>query len=157
MDNNLLPKIYRISISFLFLSLCTYGQLTISEMMSVYKMNLDQFETFSLKKGYTFHRIETDENKNITAVSYRKGTGFDTKYMRMYTVISNLGLTVDTQTSDEKDILRLKNSLVEQGFKLTTAREFEGKYYREYSKDKWLLQIFTKSGDYEISLSKIVY
>lgn len=155
MYNNQIINKLSLTTVLLIISLSTYCQLSINEMISVYKMNLDQFENFSLKKGYSFHRIETDGNKNITAVSYRMGSGYNTKYIRLYTAISNLGLNVDTQTSDEKDILRIKNGLAEHGFSLINSREFEGKYFREYSKDKWLLQIFTRNGDYEISLSKI--
>jgi hypothetical protein len=143
-----------------FLTIVTaksYSQLTLSEMISVYKMNSDQFESFALTKGYKFSGIKDDEC--CFSVSYVKGNGVKTKYIELYTRFFNHGINVTFQTAIESELLSIKNQTIKSGFKLASTENFDGSFRRTYKKDNWVLTIYSGLDDdnqsfYEINLRK---
>jgi hypothetical protein len=133
-----------------------YSQISLTEMIAVYKMNFDQFETFSLKKGFHFSKMEDEEN--FTSVSYTKGQGVGTKYIQLYTKFFADGKNVTLQTSVENDYLSIKEQASKMGFKLIETENYKGSLRKVYKKDSWKITAYStadESGtDYEISLRK---
>jgi len=137
------------------ISSLSFCQTNISEMMKVYTMNFDQFETFALNKGYKFKDI-LDTNDQLE-VSYVKGLGSNTKYIKLDLRSFGFGNRVTYQTASSAEFAKFKNEFINIGFKLVETTNFNGALEKEYILRNWKLKIYSGKDDYqyfEINLYK---
>jgi hypothetical protein len=135
----------------------SFSQITINDMIAVYKMDLDQFETFVLKRGYEFSSLKDDDQ--VFGSTYVKGFEGNTKYITLFTRYFSDGKCVTIQTSKEDEFLKFKEQLKIYGYKLVSTKNIEGRLYKSYKNTIWNLDVFSiNDGDgitgYEISLTK---
>lgn len=136
-------------------SFFSFSQITPTEMMKIYKMDMDQFETYSLNKGYEFSN--TKDNENLFGVTYTKGLGTNTKYLTLYTRHFVDGIMVRYQTSNNNEFASFKNALKVNGFKLVDTHTFDGNIVKKYILKEWVIEIYSGVDDYvyfEINLFK---
>lgn len=132
------------------------GQLTVSDMIKVYNMDLDQFETYAIMKGYEFHSI--DKTDDFFGHVYLKGKGQNTKYIELYTKWFSYGKKSGYQTSNSTELINFKNDLKNKGFILIDTYDFKGRAVKTYKLKNWQLSIFTSNESdesrYEIALEQ---
>ena len=90
--------------------------MTVSEIMRVYKMDTDRFETYSLGKGYEFFELLKDDGNN--GFRYTKGEGKNAKYIGLFSNLFDLGAAVSYQSSNTQEFIGIKNELKKYNFKL---------------------------------------
>ncbi len=123
-----------------------YSQITIKEMMNIHSMDMDHFETFAIKKGFTFDVIKEDEN--IFGSCYVKGKGTNTQYIELDSHFYNEGIRVKYQIHNTTTFLSIKNELNALGFKLIKTETFDGSISKTYSNNKWKITVYSgKDGD----------
>lgn len=135
---------YLYSIFFICLSYFSYGQMTLVDLMKIYKMDMDHFETYALSKGYNLSRF--DRNDNVDGVVYVKGTGKETRHLTLYESWFTDGPSVDFQTRNSNELLNIKNQLNSLGFKIFDSyfmSDGSGTQVKKYRNNKYELQIFT--------------
>lgn len=138
----------------------SFSQMTLNELIKVYNMDMDQFETYAIAKGYEFNKFKKDENVNGTI--YAKGVGKQTKYLAFYDLYFSDGKNVNFQTGNPSEMINIKNQLKSFGFKLSESYFNEnGTQTRLYKKGKFELGIYTTPPNdeydfvwYEISYKK---
>jgi hypothetical protein len=147
---------YILSIILIYSTHFTFGQLTVSEMMKVYNMDFDQFETYAIMKGYEFQSIAKEDN--FFGHVYVKGKGQNTKYIELYSKWFSYGKKVGYQTSNSTEFINFKNELKNKGFILIETEDFKGSIEKIYELNNWKLSIYTINNNdgvgYEISLKK---
>ena len=151
---------YFITLSLLCVTIFSFGQMSLSEIIKVNKMDMDQFETYAISKGYEFHKFQKDENYN--GQSYVKGTGKSTKYLTLYDSYFSYGTNVTYQTSSSTELLNIKNQLKSLGFNFFNSGTSGESQYKEYKNSKYELSIYTIPPDeeddavkYEINLHNL--
>ncbi|MFM7671613.1 MAG: hypothetical protein ACKO6Q_03330 [Bacteroidota bacterium] len=145
---------------FFFIALLISGsnsqaQLSLNEMFAVNKMDLDQFESFALRKGYSFNKIVEDENRY--GLLFDKGVGVNTKFIKLYTRFYSHGKAVNMQTYNTPEYLTFKGQLNAKAFKHISSDDFEGSLAKKYAKGNWEILIYSGKDDdgdtyYEIQL-----
>ena len=90
--------------------------MTVSEMMRVFNMDMDQFETYAINKGYKFNQVHSSQNFN--GVSYAKGNGDNQRIMTLYDKYFSLGIDVSYQTPNSNEFLKIKTEMKNLGFVL---------------------------------------
>lgn len=132
------------------------AQMSINEMKAILKMDLDTFETYTLKKGYGFSDIKDDEYSY--GVTYVKGTGYSTKYITLYQKYFDEYKHLTYQTEIKSEYLLIKKQLLESGFKLFSEENFKGsivKKYKNTTHTVTLINGINRGYDtYEISIGK---
>jgi hypothetical protein len=127
--------------------------MTVSDLLKVYDMDMDKFESYSLEKGFSFYKIL--DNENYKGQVYEKGTGNNTKYLSLFTKYFNEDKHVSYQTSNPNEILNIKNQFKTSGFSLFNEKTIEGRPIREYiNHNKYMITIIPSTQFYEIELSK---
>jgi hypothetical protein len=154
---------YIFSIFLVSMSYFSYGQITVSEMMRVYEMDYDQFETFALSKNFELDKVKKDEN--IDGYVYIKNRGLYPNYLEFDIYDRNYGKMVSFQTSINSEFLSLKIQLENLGFKLVNSNlplivGNESSFARLYKNAKWKIYIsHAKLNDincYRVDLQKIL-
>jgi hypothetical protein len=97
--------------------------MTVSEIMKIYKMDADQFETYAIRNDFEFDEMKDDSSYH--GYKYSKGTEKQTKYLQLFDNFNNYGVYVLYQTSDDKEYLNFKNQLKEFGFKFNKIDSFK--------------------------------
>ena len=143
---------YFVTIIFIYLTTSVYSQISINEMMKIYEMNMDQFETFSLGKGY--HFVEARESGFV----YGKDFG---KYISKHFGDNKY---VHQQTSNVNEYLKFKNQIQNIGFVFKESKSFEktskkGVLYKSltknYIKGKWQIILSSvENGQFDIILNQ---
>lgn len=128
-------------------------------------MNFDQFESHALARGYELEEVEDKEKVN--GVTYSKGTGKESRYLSLYSLFYESGITVIYQTSNTNEYINFKNQLSSFGFKFYKKDSFtpDDKNYtsqvNEYRNNIYEIQIYSipphdgQLVKYEISLSRL--
>jgi hypothetical protein len=143
---------YIFSLLMIFSSYLSFGQMTVSDMVKINSMDMDELESYSLGKGFTFHRIE--DNVNYKGHVYTKGKGDDTKYLTLYSEYFDKGKYVSYQTSNSNELLKIKNQMKNIGFVLYNEKTFEGALVKDYKNNKYNLRLISEKNFFTISLSK---
>jgi hypothetical protein len=117
-------------------------------------MDMDQFESYALGKGYNFHRIDNDEDENVFGHIYSKGIKKETKYLKLYKHFYSDGVTVIYQTSNSNEFLNFKNQLKPLGFVLKSEKTFEETPFKIYRNSIYEIRISTNPDNFEIGLNK---
>jgi len=90
--------------------------MTVSEMLKVYNMNMDQFKSYALKKGYTMPNTVTDEEH--TSTSYQIGKGDKSNVLQYTFEYNNSNNLLSYYTSDINEIYSIKKQLKLLSFSL---------------------------------------
>jgi len=144
---------YILFIFFICSSYFSFGQMTVSEMMKIYKMDMDQFETYALSKGYKFNELVNDENSY--GHEYIKGYSENTKYLTLYSSFFSRGINVNYQTSNTNEYLNFKNQLKNLGFVLHSEETFKDEPVKVYRNKTYEIRIYIMKNEiYEIGLFK---
>jgi hypothetical protein len=146
----------------LLISTICNAQITLNEMKSIIKMDIDNFETFAMNKGFLFSNF-CDDKFDDECVNYTKGVGEKTKYITLYTKYNNIyKKKVTYQTSIENEYLLFKKQMKEQGFSLFDKAEWQekGVLFKYYKNKNYKLTLAIgkneiNSVDYEITLEFI--
>ena len=153
----------KIILALLISTLCN-AQITLIDMKTIIKMDYDSFETFAMKKGFSFSNIQSDEQKKpYESVTYTKGLGKNTKYITLYSKFIDFNKrSVIYQTNNETEYLLIKNQMKEQGFVLFDTEHFQerGVLFKTYKNKNYTLILGTGKNEintvtYEISLEII--
>lgn len=142
-----------------FISTINYAQITLNDMKTIIKMDFDSFETFAMKRGFSYQEIE--ETDALEKVVYMKGRGEKTKYITLYKKYFDFNKkNVVYQTDNQNEYLLFKKQLKEQGFSLFDTYQFEekGVLFKKYRDKKYELTLATGKNEtntvtYEISLN----
>lgn len=131
---------YIFSLLLVFSFNISFGQMTVSEMIKIYGMDLDEFETFALGKGFELHEIKNDEK--INGVVYIKNRGLYPYYLELDLLNVYHGKLVSFQTSINSEFVSIKNQLKILGFKLFNDEnsfidEKQSMIVRSYKNIKW--------------------
>jgi hypothetical protein len=143
---------YIFSLMLVCSSFLSFGQMTVSDMFKINSMDMDELESYSLGKGFTFNRIE--DNENYKGHVYTKGKGDDTKYLTLYTEYFHKGKHVSYQTSNSDELLKIKNQMKNFGFVLYNEKTFEGALVKDYKNDKYNIRLISEKDFFTIGLSK---
>jgi hypothetical protein len=144
---------YIFSLMLVCSSYLSFGQMTVSEMMKVYNMDLDKFETYAITKGYQFDEVDGDKNEAGVVISntfghiYKKGKGKETKYITLYTTFFDDGKSLQYQTSNSNEYLKIKNQLIAMRFILESTDSFNGSVRKIYNLNRWNFSIFTSKSE----------
>lgn len=124
-----------------------FGQMTINEIIKVYKLNMDQFEEYAVEKGYEFNKY--DRNDDYNGVGYAKGVGKQTKYLTFYDSWFSYGKNINYQISNQNEVFSLKKQLKETGFKLNDTYFMEDKTTKveKFRNAKFELSTYTMPPD----------
>jgi hypothetical protein len=133
---------YIFSLLLVCLSYFSFGQMTVSEMMRVCNMDMDQFETYAIAKGYELQNFEKDENVN--GMSFAKGVDKQSKWLTFYDNYFGRDSHLNYQTANSSEMLGIKTQLIKLGFKLTESYfDKENLQVKVYRKNKFQLKIIT--------------
>lgn len=146
-----------------YLALC---QIDLKDILQVYKMDFDKFETFCLQKGFEFSSTVKEDCCN--GVVFTKGTGINTKYITLYNIYFNVGISVSFQTSIPNEYLNIKSQLTNYGYSLVSTDSFtpsngNTSQVKKYRKGDMEINIHTipprgaEGQKFEINLQKFRY
>ena len=161
---------YIFSLFLVFSFNLSFGQMSVSEMMKVYDMDMDQFETYALQRGFKFYEI-IDKNR-VHGYSYSKGYNKQTKYLTFYDTFYDDGVVLIYQTAEINEYLNFKKQMNSYGFRLYENSSFKSSksdkldQFKLYRNKNYEIQIFTipehydsnglfQNVKYEISINKI--
>lgn len=116
---------YIFSIILVFSFNLSFSQMTVSEMIRVYNMDMDQFETYAISKGYDLSEFQQD--KDFDGVKYGIGLGKETRHLSLFDEYYLNGKTVEFQTRIPNELLNIKTQLKNFGFKLYKSYLFNKK------------------------------
>ena len=131
----------------LFIPLVSYGQISISDLIKVGKMDLESFEIYALEKGFRFNKIENDEEDNLYGLGMKKPDGQRTEYLTNYQkYYGDAARAVNYQGPIQEKLVSIYKELKSLGFEMYDMSEYEndGKTY--------FLKEYIKNGGEEITI-----
>ncbi len=144
----------------LFLISTSIGQtFTLSELIKMPKMDMDNFDTYVTAKGFVFVRdINLEEAKGVTyALNLNRNDKRNAdKFIKWYSKYFSNRYAINYQSNDKNEYIKFKSQISILGFKFIKTDiiidEFGLKNnYFKYRKGKEEISIFTSSEDFEIS------
>jgi hypothetical protein len=127
-----MKKIILFSI-YTFFTIQSFGQIKVTTLMNILKMNYNQFENYSLENGWTLDKVEN--SKNYEGVVYTKGSGSKKEFITLYKKYFNEGNHVEFQTSNKEHYILFKNEIIKNGFKLKKTETKENIIRYTYTKN----------------------
>lgn len=142
-----------------FLAITSFGQsFSMSELIRMSTMNVDNFDTYVTSKGYVFHK-SIDEPRR-TYVGYAFNLDYDnstaSNFIKLYQKYYEYRYSISYQTIDKKEYTNIKNQLKALGFKLKDTSVFKSKDGTVsnnfvYRKGKAEIEIYSSYDSYEIN------
>ena len=136
-------------------------------MMNLIKMNFDQFEDYTLKNNWVFHKI--NNSKEVNGVCYVRKSISDTEFLTLYTKYFNEDKHITYQLYDKNSYISLKNQIKLNGFKLLNTEMINNNMKYNYWKKinnlvSYKISIYQIPpdlinkiyGSWEINLSQII-
>jgi hypothetical protein len=149
------------------ISFNSYSQLKLSTMMNIIKMNIDQFEDYTLNNNWVFHKI--NNSKELNGICYVRKSINDKEFLTLYTKYFDEDRHLTYQLYNKNSYINLKNQIKLYGFKLqnTEIKNTSVKYnywkkinnYLSYKISIYQIQPDLKNkiyGSWEINLSQIL-
>tara|TARA_A100001035_G_scaffold277331_1_gene273957 strand:- start:3485 stop:3949 length:465 start_codon:yes stop_codon:yes gene_type:complete len=116
----------------LFIPLVSFGQISISDLIKVGKMDMESFEIYALEKGYRFEDLQnTDSNKGL---KMKKSNGSRAEFLTLY---SNPSLVnVKYKGPVQERLVSKYKELKSLGFKIYRTFEWNDEkiYVKEYER-----------------------
>ena len=102
---------------FFLVLVCTsyfsFSQMTVSEIIRVYKMNIDQFEKYAIGN----HFVLDESNKDSTEVDYKIIQDTVKRYLYYFNHSEKRGKLISYRTSSRHEYIKFENELKTLGFK----------------------------------------
>ena len=123
----------------LFIPLVSFGQISISDIIKVGKMDLESFEIYALEKGFRHNKIDKTED-SFYGLEMKKSDGIRTEYLTNYQKygISNRRAAIYQGPIQER-LVSIYKELKSLGYEMHGMSESEsnGKTYfgKEYIKN----------------------
>ncbi len=133
---------------------------SLTELINLTKMNIDNFDTYVSNKGYKFLEIkETEHQKGSTYAfnqsSYsKKADKFISLY---YEYFGETNKNVTFQTAKTAEYLKIKNQIKPLGFKFKETKTFEGSTFLVYTKGKYKVSLISFQSETESGATSAAY
>lgn len=135
-------------ISALLISFNSFAQfISLNELINLSNSNVDYFDTYATRKGYTFYKADTNENTNSIIYSFLVN-GIKKGYLVKYTYNKKEGGWIELQTPNSNTYLKFKESLKVNGFSFYDKGVSGETSWIKYKKGKTTVEIFSAS-DYD--------
>jgi hypothetical protein len=151
-------------IVFLFSSISIIGQnFNLSELIKINNLHLDDFDTYVIKKRYSFYENKNNDFASKTSYVFMKN-GVKYSYISKYYYKTKPEESISFQTGDNSIYLKVKADLKILGYKFINTETFNGATYFFYKKGNIEVSLISsydlnsygyKVNNYEISVSKI--
>lgn len=152
---------YRITVLLipcLFFSVNLYCQkFTLNELISLTKMNFDEFDTFVTDKNYKFYKSDSDNLFKSISYAFEQSaiTNRAKFFIAKYEYFNN-SKTVSYQFSVSQYYSSIKKELINSGFKFISEKDDKGEQNFKYQKGKIEIDIWIMR-DTENSLGETTY
>ncbi len=145
MLRNLIPLL------FFFLPVASYSQfVSLNELINLSSASNDDFDTYSIKKGYTFNKYEEDEIANSISYAFLIN-GKKRGYLVKYTYNFKVGGWIELQTTDVNTYLKYKEALKSNGFSFYEKGVIEESSWLQYKKGRTSVRLFSSTDYNEIT------
>ena len=147
----------------LFIPLFSFGQISISDMIKVGKMDRESFEIYALEKGYRFEKITNEENYDGLTMSISGGKR--TEYLSQYSKWPGRSFNVSYQGPAQERLSSIYKELRSLNFVLvnTAVKKFDGdesgtyvKTYKKGDKESVIIYVFEDGMTCEIGYGKLL-
>lgn len=130
---------YIISVFLVCFFLGSKSQITLNEMIKVYDMDFDQFETFSTNKGFSFDDMIDSFYYSQVFYNINNKVNQETIGLFRYKIKEEGYYPIVTQTYfNQNDYLKFKTQIEINGFKfVSTSKELKGYLSEYYKYNKW--------------------
>lgn len=128
-----------------------FGQISIQELISVSKLDLDAFEIYAMKKGYSFYSSEEDgKAEGIVMQQFFSETGI-TRYISCYSKFFTCRYASNYQTSQTSELQKMYQDLGSLGFKLSYRYTSDVDYQKHYTRGDEKVSFYIKPDWIEVS------
>jgi hypothetical protein len=123
---------------------------SLNELINLSSASDDDFDTYTIKKGYTFYKHEEDEIANSISYSFlingkRRG------YLNKYTYNLKVGGWIELQTTDVNTYLKYKEALKANGFSFYEKGVIKESSWMQYKKGTTSVRIYSSTDYNEIT------
>ncbi len=140
------------------ISLSSFGQGEVTQLMRIAKMDLEKFEVFAIDNNYKFDNFDDDEN--VRGLSMVRGYGDQTEYLTVYEKFYTYKYASGYQGGKQKKLPTIYKELKKLGFKLfdtsnfTNSKTGMNSYLKEYKRgNKEFIRIFIFEDGIAIEMS----
>jgi len=120
--------------------------MTLGEMAKVYNMNMSEFKSYAIGKGYSVGEIENTEDRK--GRSCAKGKGLNMRDVSLYTKYFENDRILILHTWNYTDLSKIRNQLKFSGFVLKSNEDIEGaEQIEKYRNYKFEITLITYSED----------
>ena len=139
----------------LFIPLVSFGQISISELIKVAKMDRESFEIYALENGYSYSNSNKKVEDEMEYLRMDKGSGSNYKLLEHYTKFGSSSYA-SNYTGPQEGLVNIYKELKNLGFTLDVAKELfvsEERYYlKSYIKNDELVDIYITTDGYDLSI-----
>jgi len=151
--------VYTLSFVFFFVATSLGQTFTLSELIKMSKMDVDNFDTYVTAKGFVFSKEDIDDNYQGVEYAFELNRTDRTKALKFLTLYQRFYFykyAIAYQTIYKKEYLAIKNQIKALGFKLEesnfhTNDEGITSNHFVYKKGKARISIYASSTDFEIN------
>ena len=104
------------------ISLSSFGQGEVTQLMRIAKMDLEKFEVFALENNYKFKKF--DDKESYRGLSMVRGTGDQTEYLTVYDKFFEFKYSSSYQAGKQKRLPNIYQELEKLGFKLVDMSNY---------------------------------
>ena len=130
MKRSLLLILLLINSSFIFAQ-----KFKLNELLSLNEMNISEYDTYVTKKGYEFYKRESKENFEKYNYNEYYYTYNRTSYISKAYFFNLKRKKISYQTSNKNEYKRIKNDIIELGYKFTHTETTDLATFLEYRKN----------------------
>ena len=129
------------------------GQISISELIKVAKMDRESFEIYALENGYSYNnKIVKDEMESLRM---NKGSGSNYKLLEHFTKFGPSSYA-SSYFGPQEGLVNIYKELKNLGFTLDDAKELfiseERHYLKSYIKNDKFVDIYISTDGYDLSI-----
>ena len=111
------------------------GEISVSELIKVSKMDAEAFEIYSMKRGYNLKKFDLDDDGKVT-IMQKSGGKLSKKYLQHLSSKSRLTKYSSLYESwNENELLNIYEDLNRLGFNFYKNEELENHYIKKYKRN----------------------
>ncbi len=120
------------------------GQISFTDLLSVYKMNTmnGEFRKFAVKKKFENCTYSNDINGRLTTETYSKGSGANNRELELILATSWDGPIVNYRSTFKNEFISIKEQAFRIGFKYVYTEKENGNSIKVYKKGSLELAIY---------------
>ena len=137
----------------LLISFSSFGQVTMTELIEITKIDRESFEIFAMNKGFIFYDLRDEFDYNFLIM--KTGTGQNTEYLTQASGIVSGDKYSNYQPNKER-LLTIYNELKTLGFRLISSEMTEDAYVKTYERgysEEIIISIYNNSTGCNIDYS----